>query len=308
MFFSRWTFWACLALLSASGCGTDDGAGEAPKDTGLGSNGLKLSGMGDSIMQGFDAKPCGTPICFDQPEYSFAQGTSSEVESLYLRFGEPGKEFASVTGAAMVNGANNAKSQANRICHQEVRPNRIVILLGANDICNADALSTLPSALDFSNALNDALTLLASESCALARGSAIHVVSVPRVDLLQASGLAKTDVACSEIWHSYGICALATEAPSAETLQTIASTVDSYNRAIAATVAELKSTTDPARELTFTTDYVGAAPNTSFGTYAFVPADLSNLDCFHPSLQGQRKLACMAWESWQGSLDLSGCL
>jgi hypothetical protein len=297
---------ALLLLICA--CDPDNNTGNATDGTGLGANGLKLSGIGDSIMQGFDANACGASICFDEPEYSFAQGTSPEVRSLYLRFDDPGIEFVSVTGAAMIGGSNNAKAQANRLCQQATRPNRIVILLGANDICQSDTTTTLPTAEEFSLALSDALSVLVAESCDLARGSSIHVMSVPRIDFLQTSGIAKADVDCASIWQNFDICRLATNSPSLETMQAIAATVQAYNQSILETVTRVQASVDGSRELTLTTDYVGSDPNTSFGTYQFAPDDLSSLDCFHPSVEGQRKLACMAWESWQGSLDLTGCL
>ncbi len=300
--------WILALLLSAIACDSTDIQSDPAGPTSLGANGLKLSGIGDSIMQGFDAGSCDLPICFDQPEYSFAQGTSADVESLYLRFDEPGIEFVSVTGARMIGGSSNAQTQATRICQQKTRPNRIVILLGANDICNATSAATVPAVEDFAGALNDALSTLTAESCGLAPGSAIHVMSVPRLDLLYTSGLAKSGVDCVGTWTKFGICPLATTSPTAETIQGIVSAVEAYNQAILDTVTELQASTDATRELTFTTDYVGTTPNSSFGTYEFIPDDLSNLDCFHPSIQGQRKLACMAWESWQGDRVLTDCM
>jgi hypothetical protein len=297
-----------VLLLLIGACDSGDSTGNAADSTGLGANGLKLSGIGDSIMQGFNADSCGASICFDEPEFSFAQGTSPEVRSLYSRFDDPGKEFVSVTGAAMIGGSNNAEAQANRLCQQATRPNRIVILLGANDICRSDTTTTLPTAEEFSSALSDTLSVLVAESCGLDRGSSIHVMSVPRIDLLQTSGIAKADVDCASIWQKFDICRLATDSPSLETLQAIAAAVTAYNQSILDTVTRVQANVDGSRELTLTTDYVGSDPNTSFGTYQFAPDDLSSLDCFHPSVQGQRKLACMAWESWQGSLDLTGCL
>lgn len=295
-------------LLLASACGASDTQNDQRLPTDLGANGLKLAGIGDSIMQGFDAHSCELSICFDQPEFSFAQGTAPEVDSLFLRFEEPGMEFVSVTGAAMISGGSNAITQAKRLCQQKARPNRIVILLGANDVCNATSIPTLPSAEDFATALGDALATLASDDCALSQGSSIHVMSIPRLDLLYTSGVAKSGIDCVSKWSTFGICPLATTSPTDETLQGIATAVEDYNAAILKTVAQLQTNTQPERELTFSTDYVDDTPNSSFGTYNFLPDDLSDVDCFHPSIQGQRKLACTAWESWQGSLAVSNCL
>jgi len=186
--------WIVALGLLASACGGNDTESGPTDSTGLGSSGLKLSGIGDSIMQGFDAAPCDSPICFEQPAYSFAQGTSAEVDSLYLRFEQPDIEFVSVTGSEMVLGSNNAKAQADRLCRQATRANRIVILLGANDICNASSIAALPTAEAFANVLGEALARLAAEDCSLPKGSQVHVISVPRVDLLHAAGLAKSGV------------------------------------------------------------------------------------------------------------------
>jgi hypothetical protein len=302
------TLWLLATLALGTACDSDDPQVSQADPTGLGENGLKLSGIGDSIMQGFDAAPCGAAICFDEPENSFAQGTSSDVNSLYLRFEKPGLEFASVSGAGMVSGSINAAAQASRICKQAVRPNRIVVLIGANDICNASSIDAVPTAEQFGTALSETLSVLTSDRCALTKGTSIHILSVPRLDLLRSSGLAKTGVACAKIWSAFGICTPATDSPSDETLQLIATTIDGYNQVILDTVTSMQANTDPGRELSFSTDYVDTTANSSFGTYAFVPDDLSDLDCFHPSIQGQRKLACLAWESWQGTGSSADCL
>jgi hypothetical protein len=297
---------ACLNLCSACGGGGDQSDGDSPG--GLGPGDLKLSGIGDSIMQGFDAAPCALGICFDEPQYSFAQGTAAEVNSLFQRFGATEREFVSVTGAEMVVGSDNAKAQADRICQQKTRPNRVVMLLGANDICASGSVAEIPTSAEFGAALNDALSVLASPACALEKGTNVHVLSVPRVDELYAAGLAKAGVNCNKIWSLFDICSLATVSPTEETLQGIATMVTAYNQVILATVTNLQSSLDPSRELSFSTDYVDATPNTSFGTYEFLPSDLSDIDCFHPSVQGQRKLACLAWESWQGTGLTADCL
>jgi hypothetical protein len=299
--------WILPVLTLCGACGSDAVPSNAGA-TGLGKNGLKLSGIGDSIMQGFNAGSCGRSLCLEQPEYSFAQGTNAEVRSLYLRFENPGEEFVSVSGAEMIGGASSAKSQATRICQQQVRPNRIVILLGGNDVCNSSSVASLPSVADFASALGDALGLLVSDPCDLDPGSAIHVVSVPRVDLLYDAGLAKSDVDCSSVWQRFGICSLVTAAPTKETLSAVAARIAGYNQAILDTVTMIESGIDPGRDLHVTTDYVGDTPDSSFGTYGFLPEDLSSLDCFHPSIEGQTKLACLSWESWQGGGATADCL
>ena len=293
-------FMAGTLLLAAGACAPDGTSSGDGTDTGI-----KLSGIGDSIMQGFDAKPCGLPICFDQPEYSFAQGTDGSINSLYSRFGAPESEFVSITGAELIAGSDNGTEQAAAICKQKVRPNRIVVLLGSNDICNADSVAMLATPAEFSAALTSMLVTLTSEACGLAKASAIHVMSIPRVDLLTAVGGTKTDVDCNAVWKTYDICHIVTAATSGKTIATVAETVRGYNRAVADAVAQVAGAIDASRQLQLTTDYVGETPNTSFGTYEFASEDISSLDCFHPSEKGQKKIACMAWQTWEGDGDLS---
>jgi hypothetical protein len=288
----------CLLVACDS---SQDASSDDPN--GVGNSGLKLSGIGDSIMQGYDASPCALPICFDQPQYSFAQGTEPSVHSLFTRFGSPRKEFVSVSGAQLIDGADSGVNQARMLCKQTPRPNRILVLLGTNDVCNSPSVDALPSEGQFGAALTETLATLTAADCALPEGSSVHVMSIPRVDRLRDNGLAKSDVKCESIWKTYDICRLVTNAPSLTTLLAVANAIDAYNRVIGTTVAAFDGTSGIA----FSTDYVGATVNTSFGTYAFTSEDLSNVDCFHPSLRGQSRLACLAWETWQGDGNIADC-
>ena len=110
-----------------------------------GSPAFKVSGIGDSIMQGYDAGGCGLLFCGEQPDYSFAQGTQLATNSVYSRYRAlgllpQGEQFVSVSGAEMVN---DAKRQAEAVCALAQRPDRIVLLLGGNDVCNRTSLATM---------------------------------------------------------------------------------------------------------------------------------------------------------------------
>ncbi len=284
-----------LLLLLTVGCSDSELAGENSAE------GIHLAGIGDSIMQGFDATPCNAPICFDQPEYSFAQGTTPEVNSLLSRLGSPPSTFVSVSGAEMVGGRNNALAQARRLCDTAVSPTHVVVLLGANDLCGASTLEDLPGADELSSALEEALLLLTSSSCDLSRDAAIHVLSIPRLDLLTSAGRAKTDANCVEIWSEYDICPIATQAESADVTEAIANRIAEVNSALEATTHKVAD--GLARDRTLTLSY-----DSSVGSYRFAPDDLSSVDCFHPSVEGQAKLACLAWEGWLGEGNSLSCL
>ena len=278
----------------------------------------KLSGIGDSIMQGANARLSWWPPPGDQPQYSFAQGNDSTVNPLYRRYRALGKlplgeQFVSRDGAEMVGGSNNAPAQALRVCSQTVKPDRIVLELGGNDICNRSSMSTLYAADTFEAALTQALEILASPypSCGLPAGTRIHVLTMPAVNYLYQAGIDKqwsTGIPCQVIWYSANICPTVTFGSSADRTA-IAQLIDDYNARIAKAVAAAQSA-HPS--ILFTTDYKGSmssAPNTSIGTYRLAGRDLSDIDCFHPKWStGQKKLACAAWETWEyGSGNEAGC-
>ncbi len=275
---------------------------------------LKLSGIGDSMMQGANTSVSAPG---EQPQYSFAQGTSPSVNSIFSRYQAlgllaGGKEFVSVSGAQMVGGTSNAAVQAGRICQQAVKPDRIVLLLGANDVCNRPTVADLYPVDTFRAALKGALDALSAPACGLPAGTRVHVLSVPRIDGLRAAGLAKDAAGaawCLLVWSSFGICSIITQETDPAVLAQVGARIDAYNDALAAEVAAADAAHGGLAGVHFTTDWVGTTPNTSAGTYAFGPSDVSDLDCFHPSVAAQRKLACIAWETWElGGRNVAACL
>ena len=270
----------------------------------------KLAGIGDSISQGFSANN----LPGDHPDQAFGQGTDSAVNSLYSRYlaRYPGftKQFASVTGAEMVGGSDNAAAQAQRICAQTDKPDRVYIELGGNDICNrdsgtaADAGSNLYSVTTYRNGLKAALDLLAG---CLPAGSQVLVLSMPHVDFLYEAGNAKNLVVCNSVWFAASVCRIITGESNATRRGQVGARVDLYNAGLREEVraADVRYA---ARNIRFLTDWQGpitTRPSTSIGTYKFNKDDIALDDCFHPYYStGQKKLACAAWEASEfGSLS-----
>lgn len=280
----------------------------------------KLAGIGDSIMQGANARLAWWPPPGDQIQYSFAQGWDGTVNPLYRRYRSLGKlasgeQFVSRGGAEMVGGSNNAPAQAQRVCAQAVKPDRVVLELGGNDVCNRSSAASLYAPETFQAALTQALDILASPSCGLPAGTRVHVLTTPAVNFLYQAGLERqaSGTPCQAIWYSANICRPVTQGSSADRAL-IAERIDEYNARLAAAVSAAQAAYAP--RVQFTTDYKGtmaSAPNASVGTYRFRGTDLSEIDCFHPRWNtGQRKLACAAWESWEsvafgGSGDEAAC-
>jgi hypothetical protein len=270
----------------------------------------KLAGIGDSISQGFSA----SALPFDTPDRAFGQGTDATVNSLYSRYLAriPGftKQFASVTGAEMVGGSDNAAAQAQRICMQTTKPDRVYILLGGNDVCNrtratgSDATVNMYSVTTFRNGLKAALDTLAG---CLASGSQVQVLSMPRVDFLYDAGNAKNTITCNSVWVLASVCRIVTAESDATKRAQIGARVDQYNAALReeTRAADVRHS---SRGIRFLTDWQGpmsSRPSTSVGTYRFTKDDISIDDCFHPYYNtGQRRLACTAWEAGEfGSLS-----
>lgn len=304
------TLAACAGALLAVGCG-----GGAPP---VSSTASRLSGIGDSIMQGYDAGGCGFSFCGEQPDYSFAQGTQPATSSVYSRYRAlgllaEGKQFVSASGAEMVN---DALVQAQAACALAQKPDRILFLLGGNDVCNRASVADLYPVAAFRAALKSALDALGAPACGLPAGSWVHVLSVPRVDKLRAAGLAKDASSslpvCQALWSAISICTIVTRETNEAVLAQIGAAIDAYNVALAAAVADADAAHGGPGGVRFTTDWKGppaTSPGTSVGSYVFGAADVSDIDCFHPSIEGQRKLACIAWETWElGSGDVASCL
>jgi lysophospholipase L1-like esterase len=278
---------------------------------------VKQSNAGDSIAQGFGAD--GLP--FDRPSLGFAQGTDARVGSLFSRYFALSAGFVqepeSVSGAEMVGGNDNFPAQASRICAQARKPTRVNVLLGGNDVCNrprsssADAAANMYSLDTWTAALDAGLDQLAA---CLPSGSVVQVLSAPRVDYLYEAGRGKSFWCTYGIWPMAGICRIVTAEGSASRRAQIGARIDQYNAALAARIRAYESNANGRNPsgVHFVTDWEGSIAsgrrNTSVGTYRFGSGDINGVDCFHPNIGGQKKVACVAWAKGpEGSGDVSSC-
>jgi lysophospholipase L1-like esterase len=265
---------------------------------------LKQANAGDSISQGFGAN--GWPG--DHPDLSWVQGTDDSVDSTAERLGEIQNGFTqepqSVTGAEMVGGNDSFAAQASRICAESVKPTRVRVLLGGNDVCNRpksdsdDATENMYSVTTWTNALRAGLDQLAD---CLPPQSVIQVMSMPRVDGLYEAGHDKSWWCYYGVWPLAGICRIVTNESDAGRRAQIGARVDEYNDAIATEMQAYSSNANGKnpKGMDFITDWEGSIDgghaNTSIGTFSFTAADINGVDCFHPNTSGQARLACIAW-------------
>jgi lysophospholipase L1-like esterase len=264
-----------LAALLGAGAGLTSGS---PAITGYPNS---IAAAGDSITQAVDSVGLGS-----NPEYSWATGTNSSVNSVYSRLlalnpGISGHRFNdSVSGARMVdlNGqALNAVGQGAQL---------VTILMGANDVCTTSQATMTPVATFRSQFALAMATLSAGLPDAR-----IAVASVP--DIYNLWAILKDNSSARFTWNIFGIC----QSLLANPLSTAQADIDRRNNV-------------RQRNIDFNTQlaevcgqYVHCRfDNNAAFNLVFTMPGVSTIDYFHPSAAGQTLAASVAWGS---SFDLT---
>ena len=270
--------WIRCILLSAVALLAVVAAGE--RDAGAFTNGApnSIAVLGDSISQGtnFDVAHFGS-----NPDYSWATGTQSSVQSVYTRIlaGNPnisGKNFNySVNGAKMTD----TNGQAVNLNGTPGGIELAMIEMGGNDVCTSSEATMTPVATyrtQFQTAMNTLTTGFPNRR--------ILVLSVP--DVYQLWAVLHTNPNAVNFWNGVGIC------------QSLLANPTSMAQADVDRRARVRQ-----RNIDFNTqlsEVCALYPQCNFdGNAVFnaglTAADVSDLDYFHPSLQGQTNLAAGAW-------------
>ncbi|MFG3099117.1 SGNH/GDSL hydrolase family protein [Streptomyces sp. NPDC048182] len=234
-----------------------------------------VAAVGDSITRGFDA----CTILSDCPDVSWATGSSARVDSLAVRLlGGAGATAHSwnyaVTGARMADLAGQVSRAAAH------RPELVAVMAGANDACRASASAMTPVA-DFRAQFTEAMRTLRTR---LPKAQ-VYVASIPDLKRLWSEG--RTNALGKQVWK-LGICpsmlgdADALDAAATQRRNTVADRVDAYNDVLRE-VCE--------KDVRCRTD--GGAVN----AYRFGTDQLSHWDWFHPSVDGQARLAEIAYRA-----------
>ncbi|MFC8662542.1 SGNH/GDSL hydrolase family protein [Streptomyces sp. NPDC057199] len=280
---------AVAALLGVAGlAGCDASGGNSPGPSGTSARAAKpspkptpawdssprsLAAVGDSITRGFDA----CSVLSDCPEVSWATGTDLKVNSLAVRLlGPAGAAQRSwnyaQTGSRMADLPGQMAQAATK------KPELVTVMAGANDACRS-SVSAMTSVAEFRTQFQDALTTLRE---ALPK-TQVYVSSVPDLKRLWSEG--RTNQLSKQIWK-LGICPSmlgdADALDSAATLRrdTVQDRVESYNSVLREVCAKDERCRFDG----------GAVFEYRFGT-----RQLSHWDWFHPSKNGQARLAEMAY-------------
>jgi lysophospholipase L1-like esterase len=240
-----------------------------------------MSALGDSITVAYDA----TRLLTAQPEYSWSTGTSSLVDSVYLKLKRKNRKLTAANYA--VTGATIADlvTQASRVTAGTAKGRELVtVLLGANDAC-ADSVLEMTPVDTFRTELRNGLNTLASRKV-----DVVVVASVPDVHQLWEDW--RYNASARFIWGFAGICQslladpLGTATDDVDRRAAVDLRVQAYNAVIVEECAQL-SASSPT---TACVDDNGAVYATDFLT-----ADVSTVDYFHPSIAGQKKLAATVY-------------
>ncbi|MFF1659063.1 SGNH/GDSL hydrolase family protein [Streptomyces sp. NPDC058251] len=274
---------AAAALLGVAGC--DASGGDSPAPRGTTANALpsptwdrsprSVAAVGDSITRGFDA----CAVLSDCPEVSWATGSDAQVRSLAVRLlGKAGAAEHSwnyaVTGARMADLPGQMAQAATS------KPELVTVMAGANDACRSST-SAMTSVADFRAEFEDAMDTLRS---ALPK-TQVYVSSVPDLKRLWSQG--RTNPLGKQVWK-LGICPSMLGDPdslgSAATLRRakVQDRVEEYNKVLQAVCAK-------DRRCRFDGNAVF--------DYRFGTDQLSHWDWFHPSKDGQARLAEIAYRT-----------
>ncbi|WP_105971428.1 SGNH/GDSL hydrolase family protein [Streptomyces geranii] len=276
---------SAAVLLGVAGCGSGGDGSPAPDGTRAKAkpsaspasawdrSPASVAAVGDSITRGFDA----CSVLSDCPEVSWATGSDKEVNSLAVRLlGASGAARRSwnhaVTGSLM----DDLPAQMTKAAVH--RPALVTVMAGANDACRS-SVADMTSVADFRASFEQALRTLRTAS----PKSQVYVASVPDLKRLWSEG--RTNSMSRTVWK-LGLC------------QSMLADPDAVDPAATARRDEVRGRVEAynsALEEVCATDRLCRFDGGAVFDYAFGTRQLSPWDWFHPSRDGQARLAEIAY-------------
>lgn len=237
-----------------------------------------MASTGDSITRAFNTS--WFPF-IDAPGNSWSTGTSSSVNSHYLRIlaTNPAISGHNFNDALSGNRMIDLAAQMQTVAARNV--GYVTVLMGGNDVCR-DSEAQMTSVQDFHDHFVAAMDVIsASPSQPL-----VYVISIPNVYNLWA--VLKDSSSARTAWSLYNVC----QSMLANPLSTAQADVDRRARV-------------QQRDVDFNSQLASVCAlyprcrfdgNAVFNT-AFAASDISTRDYFHPSIAGQAKLAAVSWQA-----------
>jgi lysophospholipase L1-like esterase len=226
---------------------------------------------GDSITRAFNVDWC----CFlsDSPSRSWSTGGNAAVNSHYqrlLRFAPHVEAAHNVarSGARMGELAGQLRTAAG------LGADYVTVLMGANDACTSSVASMTP-AESFEAQFRAAMADFTSRR----PQAQVFVASIP--DVYHLWELFHDNAWATFVWDTFDICqSMLSTANTEATRQDVVARIDAFNAALGGVCAEFRRCR-----------WDGGAVS----AVQFAAGDVSSIDFFHPSVQGQRRLADVTW-------------
>lgn len=237
-----------------------------------------MAALGDSITRAL-------AVCCSNDDnslhsWSTGHGPGDGVSSHYERLTglDPAITGHNHNNAISGSRARHLPDQAELAVEQNVE--YVTILVGANDLCTSSA-ATMTSEAEFASHIKTALATL-DRGLPRAR---IFIGSIP--DLYQLWNVLEDNAEAREAW-SGGTCPSMLSADNAEEQrQSVVKRELAFNQILAQACSQYKNC---------------RWDNNAVHDFKFSASDVSILDYFHPSLEGQARLAELTWRtSWWGN-------
>jgi lysophospholipase L1-like esterase len=237
---------------------------------------ISMAALGDSITRAYNT---GTLPFSDAPRNSWSTGTRSSSQTHYLRIldAEPAifeRNFNdAVSGAKMADLA----SQVTTVNERQVA--YVTILMGANDVC-ARSVDGMTSVDGFRSQFEEAMAALTAGS----PRARILVASIPNVYRLWI--ILKDNRLARATWSAFDICQSLLEDPHSTDVDDVTRRRTVRQRTIA-----FNAVLDQVCALYIHCRFDDGAVFDD----QFTSNDVSRLDYFHPSTEGQKRLARITW-------------
>jgi lysophospholipase L1-like esterase len=261
-----------------------------------------IDALGDSITRGYDSQGSGCGSLADCPANSWATGTNSGVNSYFNRvkalnpavvLARPIKSSTeggndAVTGAKMAN----LLSQAENAVAAPTKPDEVLILMGANDVCTSSE-ATMTSVSSFRASYIAGLNKLSSGL----PNARIDVASIPNIYNLWK--VLKSNLAAQLTWGLASICQsmLASPTSTSTANENRRLNVKKRNEEFNVVLKEVCAT------------YIHCHyDNGAAFKVEFASSEVSTVDYFHPNTNGQAKAAATEFAAGPNFADLTAPL
>jgi hypothetical protein len=275
-------FWAALGSLAlVIGVGAPSGAATSPVTLPVPTS---MVALGDSITIAYDA----TKLLTAQPEYSWSTGTSTSVQSVFLRLKKQNRKLVAANYAVSGARMSDLAAQAARVPMGTVKGKELVtILMGANDACT-DTVGSMTGIETFSQGIKAALQELSSRKI-----DQVVVASIP--DIYKLWEVGSTSSSARFVWGLYGICQSMLQSPTSSSEADVTRRAAVRTRVVAFNLELARAC--QAVETGSATTACRFDGNAVYDT-SFALADISKVDYFHPSVSGQAKLAAVTYSAF----------